>query len=93
LALFAAIAAAQPPSFTTDSTITLSMAWSDNGGGNGNHDGVLQPGEKALITMDISFTNQGGIAHFDPPVGGVDHGIIAGFGGGFFSVRGTGGTA
>jgi hypothetical protein len=80
------------PFFTTDSTVTLSMAWSDNGLANGNNNGQLDPGEAALITMTLSFTNQGGPAHFEPPVLGHTSGTIAFFASAFINIDGSGGT-
>jgi len=58
-----------------------------------NPNGVLDAGEHALIFMDsISFTNQGGVAHFSPSFGTFSSGTIVGFGTGFLDINGTGGT-
>jgi hypothetical protein len=88
-------AAAQ--SFTTDSSITMTMSWREatsTGGTIPNPDGILEPGEHALILIDsVSFTNQGGTANFSPPIGTFTSGTIIGFGsGGMFDLNGSGGT-
>lgn len=89
--LTAASTALGQASFTTDSTMTMAMAWSDNGLGNGNNDDVLEPGEAALITVTASFTNLGESAHFSPPVGGISSGTIIGFGIGAIDIAGIDG--
>jgi hypothetical protein len=87
-------AAAQ--SFTTDSSITMTMSWREatsTGGTIPNPDGILEPGESALILIDsVSFTNQGGTANFSPPIGTFTSGTILGFGSGFVDINGSGGT-
>jgi hypothetical protein len=90
----AARAAAQ--SFTSDATITMTMSWREatsTGGTIPNPDGILEPGEHALILIDsVSFTNQGGTANFSPPIGTFTSGTILGFGAGLLDINGSGGT-
>jgi hypothetical protein len=83
-------AAAQTPSFTSDTTVSMPLSWSEV---NGNNNGILEPGESAAIVLDVSFTNQFGVAHFSPPVGTFSSGTILGFGSGFIDLDGQGGTA
>jgi hypothetical protein len=87
-------AAAQ--SYTADSSITMTMSWSEvnsSGWAVPNPDGILEPGEYALVLINsVSFTNQGGAAAFSPAIGGHNSGVITGFGGGFVDVVGSGGT-
>jgi hypothetical protein len=80
-------AAAQVPSFTSDST--MSMSWSEV---NGNNNGILEPGESAEIRMSVSFTNQFGVAQFSPPLGTFTSGTILGHGSAFIDINGEGGT-
>jgi hypothetical protein len=81
---------AQTPSFTSDTTISMPLFWSEV---NGNNNGILEPGESAEIRMDVSFTNQFGVAHFAPPIGTFSSGTIMGFGGGFLDLSGSGGAS
>lgn len=87
--LSAAATALGQASFTNDSMITTSMSWSDNGLGNGNNNGTLDPGEAALITMTASFTNEFGTAHFSPPVGNLSSGTIVGLGALWIDLQGS----
>jgi hypothetical protein len=88
-----AAAAATPvaaQSITYDTHVTYSLAWSEH---NGNANGILEPGESALITMDVSVANQFGLAMFSPPIGAWTSGTIMGFGFGFLDLHGSGGSA
>lgn len=82
-------ATANAQSFTDDSTITLALHWSELGG---NGDGVLEPGESALLSMDMSFTNQGGVADFSPPIGAFSSGTVVAFASAVLDINGTGST-
>jgi hypothetical protein len=83
-------AGASAQAITTGSNVTYALSWSEvNGNGNNN----LEPGESALLVMNTSFTNQGQLASFSPPIGPFTSGTILGFGSGFLDLRGTGGTA
>jgi hypothetical protein len=99
LAVTAGLAAGAPAraqAFTSDSKITMTMSWREatsTGGTIPNPDGVLEPGESALVLIDsVSFTNQGGIAHVSPPIGTFTSGVISGFGFGYVDIDGSGGT-
>jgi hypothetical protein len=91
-----ASAAAQTFSFTSDSTMTISMAWREatsTGGTIPNPDGVLEPGESALIQIsNVSFSNQGGLAHFAPPIGTFSSGTVLGLSFGYLDLDGSGDT-
>lgn len=67
----------------------MSWSFSDNGNGNGNNNGVLDTGETALLTLSVSFANQGGTANFSPPIGGISSGSILGLGSLFIDVQGA----
>jgi uncharacterized protein (TIGR03382 family) len=90
-------AAAHAQSFTSDATITMTMLWREadlQGNPLPNPDGILEPGEHALILIDsVSFTNQFGTANFSPPIGTFTSGTILGFGTGFVDINGSGGAA
>jgi hypothetical protein len=73
-------------SFTSDSSITFALRWSEH---NGNNNGVLDPGESALLSLDVSFTNQNGLASFTPPLGPFSAGIIRGLGSGYLDFHGS----
>lgn len=75
-------------SFTDDSVITLNLSWTDNGAGNGNGDGILEPGETALISLHGSFSNQFTLAHFAPAIGGISAGETMGLASLIFNIRG-----
>jgi hypothetical protein len=77
-------AAAQ--SFTAGSSISFALHWSEF---NGNNNGVLEPGEGALLSLDVAFTNQNTVATFAPPIGMFGSGTIRGFGGGFLDLIGS----
>jgi hypothetical protein len=97
--LLAAVALSTPAaaqSFTSDATVTMTMSWREAdllGNPLPNPDGILEPGEHALILIDsVSFTNQGGTANFSPPIGTFTSGTVLGFGSGFLDIHGSGGT-
>jgi MYXO-CTERM domain-containing protein len=79
---------ANAQSVTTDSTITISLSATDFGG-NGN--GIVEPGESALLTMNVDFTNQNTVATFNPSIGSFGSGTVRGFGSAFLDLHGTGG--
>jgi hypothetical protein len=83
-------------SYTSDCDVTLHMAWSEADAAGDpipNPNGILEPGEHALIRIDtVSITNQGGIAHFAPALGTFTSGTILGFASSFLDIAGTGGT-
>jgi hypothetical protein len=85
LALLAVGPGAAGQSFTPDSSITFSLRRSEHAG-NGN--GVIEPGESIYFALDVSFTNQNGIANFSPPVGTFGSGTVRGLGSGFVDLHG-----
>src|SRR5690606_17311556 len=76
------------PSFTTDSTVTINLTWSEV---NGNGNNMLDPGESAHIRMSVSFSNQNAVANFAPSIGTFGSGTIRGLGSGFLDLNGSGG--
>jgi hypothetical protein len=95
-AAYGLAAHASAQSFTTDSSITMTMSWREatsTGGTIPNPDGILEPGEHAMILIDsVSFTNQGGLAQFSPQIGTFTPGTVLGFSLGFLDINGSGGT-
>jgi hypothetical protein len=73
---------------TPDSSVTFTLHWSDE---LGNNNGLLEPGESALLWIDASFTNQNGLANVSPPIGTFGAGTIRGLGWGQFDLAGAGG--
>jgi hypothetical protein len=55
-----------------------------------NPDGVLEPGERALLRLDVGFTNQNTVAQFAPPIGTYGSGTIRGFGSAWIDLVGSG---
>src|SRR5262249_50981908 len=87
LAAFAGLsgaASAQVPT-TQNSTVSFVLSFQDTG----NHNGILEPGESALITMNVSFTGQNTVGSFTPPVGSFSSGTIRGLATGFVDLNGT----
>lgn len=86
----AAVANAQ--STTSSSTISVNLSFVEvDGSGTpvANPNGTVDFGESALITMDISFTNQNTVGTFTPNIGTFGSGTIRGFGSGFLDLNGT----
>ncbi len=86
-------AAAAAQSFTTDSSIDFTLTWREatsSGGTSPGSNGILDPGEFALITLTTSFTNENGTAGFSPPIGTFTSGTIRGFGTAFLDINGNG---
>lgn len=81
-------AGASAQSFTTDSTVTINLTWSEV---NGNGNNMLDPGESAHIRMSVSFSNQNAVANFAPSIGTFGSGTIRGLGSGFLDLNGSGG--
>jgi hypothetical protein len=91
----AAGALGQNPSFTSDTDITVHLTWreANSSGGTVPSNGILEPGEFALIQIDsVSFTNFGSTANFSPSIGTWTSGLITGFASGFLDINGVGGT-
>jgi hypothetical protein len=94
LAGLSAGAVVRAQSTTPDSTVAISLTWSEVGADNlpvPNPNGLLEPGERALLRMSESFSNQNTIGHFSPPVGTFSQGTIRGFGTAFLDLYGLGG--
>src|SRR5262249_46836588 len=51
--------------------------------------GVLEPGERALLRLGASFTNQFALATVSPPIGTFTSGTPRGFGSGLLDLIGT----
>jgi hypothetical protein len=85
--LLAVASSASAQSFTSGSSISFALRWSEFGG---NNNGVLEPGEAALITLDVAFTNQNTVAHFAPNIGTFGSGTIRGLAAGFIDINGAG---
>jgi hypothetical protein len=82
-------------SFTGDSDITIHLTWREASGSGGTvaTNGVLDPGEFALISIDsVSVTNWGSTANFTPPIGTFTSGLVTGFGNALLDIDGAGGT-
>jgi hypothetical protein len=89
LAGMATAANAQNPSFTSSSTISVPVSWVNNTTGT---QATLMPGDSATIFFNVSFTGQGTVGTFTPPIGTFTSGTILGLGSGFFDLNGAGGT-
>src|SRR5262245_31876643 len=77
--------AASAQVITQNSTASFTLSFQDTG----NNNGVVEPGESALITMSVSFTGQNTIGTFSPPIGTFTSGTIRGLGAGFVDLNGT----
>lgn len=89
VAALAVHAAAHAQSFTTGASATFALRWAEH---NGNDNGLLEPGESALLELDFSFTGQNTVVSFAPPIGTFGSGTLRGLGWGWIDLRGTGGT-
>jgi hypothetical protein len=90
LTAVAGLAAGASAQSTTSSTnMTFTLHWDDTG----NHNGQLEPGESALLTLDASFTNQNTVGQFQPNIGTFGSGTIRGLGSGFLDLNSSGGDA
>ena len=72
---------------TTASTVTFAFSWTEAPGGNG--DGIIEPGESAVIHLTVSFTNLNHTGTYSPFPPGPGSGTIRGFGSGFLDLDGT----
>jgi hypothetical protein len=95
--LLAAMAGAVPGAiaqFTSDSVVVYTLSWRESdafGGPGGNGNGLVEPGEHALLQLAVSFTNQNTIGSFSPAIGSFTSGTIRGFGAAFLDLHGAGG--
>lgn len=89
-------ASANAQSTTTGSAVTCTVQYMGDtslyaGGTVSDHDGIVEPGEGALLRINISYTGRNTTATFGP--GGTGNvGTIRGLGGGFIDLIGSGGT-
>ena len=91
LSAAAGLAASARAQSTLDSTVTFSLSWTEsdaNGLPAGNGNGILEPGEHALIHLAVSFTNQNTVGTYSPFPPGPGSGTIRGFGWGFIDLNG-----
>lgn len=72
---------------------TLSLSWSEDPAFTHNDNGILETGEHALITMNVSFTGQNTAANFNPPIGSFSSGTILGLASAYIDIRSTSGDA
>lgn len=84
---FAASASAQVIT-TAGITANLSMSWQEDPAWAHNDNGLLEPPERALISMSLSFTGQFSQVSFSPPIGGFSSGTILGLASAFFDITG-----
>jgi hypothetical protein len=88
-AWFGAAAAGQS---TTSSTVSFALSWresDDLGNPVTDPDGMLEPGEHALLSLAVSFTNQNTVGTYAPFPPGPGWGTIRGFAGGFIDLHGS----
>jgi hypothetical protein len=82
LAAMAGLASSASAQFFTDASVhaTVSLSWVEDPAFPNNGNGVLDPGEHALILASLSFTDQYQRISFAPAVGAFASGIITGLG-------------
>jgi hypothetical protein len=76
-----ATAAAGQVITTPGISVSLDLTWQEDPAFPHNDNGVLEPGEHALILMSESFIGQGSSVSISPPLGAYSVGDIEGFGG------------
>jgi len=94
LAAAALAAPASAQSYTPDSVAVYSLFWSELDADYQpvpTPDGLLERGERALLRLNVSFTNQNTVGSFTPPAGTFTSGTIRGLGQGVIDLVGTGG--
>jgi hypothetical protein len=60
-------------------TANVSLSWQEDPAFAHNDNGVLEPGEHALMLLSVSFTGQFSQVQFSPPLGAYSSGTIMGF--------------
>ena len=78
---------------TTGITANLSLSWMEDPAYPHNDDGSLDPPERALFIVNLSFTGQHTSVNFSPSLGAFTSGTILGLGSAYFDVRSTSGDA
>jgi hypothetical protein len=93
LALVHAVGAAASAQIITTPGITasLDLTWQEDPAYPHNDNGVLEPGERALLLMSLSFSGQLTVVHIAPVQN--DTGTILGLGSAFVDIRSLSGTA
>ena len=81
----AGLASVSNAQVTQNSTVSFTLSFVDTG----NNNGIVETGESALITMNVSFTGQNTVGSFAPPIGTFTSGTIRGLGAGFIDLNGT----
>jgi hypothetical protein len=86
--LFAGLASPASAQFITTPgiTVNLSLTWQEDPAFPHNDNGVLEPGEHALLLMSESFTGQETRVTISPPIGLYSFGDLKGFGGAGFDL-------
>ena len=85
----AGLASAAGAQTTPYSTATFQVVYLGDRGGNNN--GIIEPGESALLGIDVDWTGLNTTATFSPPYAGYSSGTIRGHAGGYVDLVGTGG--
>jgi len=98
LAAMAGLAASASAQVITTAgvTCTISLSWSEDPAFPHNGNGILDPGEQALITASLAFTDPTGGAStisFSPAIGPFGGGYITGLGTAYLDLRSTAGDA
>jgi hypothetical protein len=83
-----AAAGARQAAYTTGSSVAYVIDFVEVGG---NTNGILDPGESALLRLSVSFTNQNTTATYTPASPAPGSGTIRGLGSGFVDLIGTSG--
>jgi hypothetical protein len=77
---------------TGGGAVTYALSWrecNETGGTLPNADGLLSPGEHALLQLSVAFTGQNTVATFSPAIGTFASGTIRGYGMGFLDLHGS----
>jgi hypothetical protein len=74
-------------------TASLDLTWQEDPAFPHNDNGVLEPGEHALILMSESFAGQGSIVTMNPPLGPYTSGELVGFYSAWIHIRAISGDA
>ncbi len=89
VAVVAGVAGGAAAQFVTTPGITanLSLGWMEDPAFASNNNGVLEPGERALILLNVSFTGLGTTASFAPGINQYHSGTIMGMGSLFIDIK------
>jgi hypothetical protein len=96
LALAAAAGLASTASaqfITTSISASISLTWQEDPAFSHNDNGVLEPGEHALILATLSFTANNPFVSFSPSIGVNSSGTVTGLGTAYFDIRSAAGDA